>query len=162
MYLSFSASCIDNRVKQFKFKLLHNILAIKENLFRWKIETNELCNVCKVKEDYEHFFLTCTVVQPVWEKMTEVFKQCGISSNIKSLKTIFTGYKFVYDSYNDVNIVLNLLGFCIYKAYYISEKRAKNCDSFKLFIEEFKLLHAYLTFKKRITPFINNFYKHTC
>lgn len=160
LYASLSKSCIDNRVKQYKFKLLHNILAIKDNLYRWKIESNDCCCVCQVKEDLEHFFLNCVTVQPFWDKIIQIFEKCGISSNIKSMKVIVTGYKFTYERYNDVNVVLNLLGFCIYKAYYASEKRAKFYDLTKLFIEEFKFLYEYLKSKNRTSHFISKFHKH--
>ena len=72
---------------------------------------------------------------------------------------VVTGYKFTQEAYNDVNIVINLIGFCIYKSYYVSEKRTKYCDPFKLLTEELKTLIAYLESKKKMSPFISTFVK---
>ena len=44
-----------NNVKQFKYKLLNNIIATNENLCKWKITDSPDCINCKCKEDYEHF-----------------------------------------------------------------------------------------------------------
>jgi hypothetical protein len=35
------------------------IIPTKSHLFKWKISTDSLCNVCKVEEDYDHFFMLC-------------------------------------------------------------------------------------------------------
>ena len=42
-----------------KWKLLHYILPCKELLFKWKIVTSPMCNVCNTVEDYEHYFTGC-------------------------------------------------------------------------------------------------------
>jgi len=42
-YTHLHKSCSDNRIKQFKYKLLHNIIATNENLHRWKIASSHLC-----------------------------------------------------------------------------------------------------------------------
>jgi len=39
------------------------------------------------------------------------------------LKHIVLGYKFIYREYTGINIIINLIGCCIFKPYVISEKR---------------------------------------
>jgi len=56
---------IDNRVKQFRFKLIHRIIATKENLFTWKISDTPLCNSCGDIDTVEHFLLHCKHRQPM-------------------------------------------------------------------------------------------------
>lgn len=36
----------NNAVKQFKFKMIHRFIASKENLYKWQIVNNYLCNSC--------------------------------------------------------------------------------------------------------------------
>ena len=122
-YTSLEKACIDNRIKQLKFKLIHDILATKQNLFKWKIETNPNCNICKVVEDYEHVFITCKAVRPLWERLLPIFRLSGFENNLQSLKTLIIGYSITHKCYNDVNMIFNLIGFCIYKGYYISDKK---------------------------------------
>ena len=62
VYLSLYNSCITNNVKQFKFKLLHNVIATNENLYKWKIMQSPNCSKCGCKEDYEHFLLNAKVL----------------------------------------------------------------------------------------------------
>jgi hypothetical protein len=45
-------------------KLIHNIIPCKEKLFTWKLTADNKCNACGVLEDYQHFFIECTIVQP--------------------------------------------------------------------------------------------------
>ena len=41
---------------------------------------------------------------------------------MRDLKHIVLGYKFIYKEYTGINITINLIGFCIFKSYVISEK----------------------------------------
>ena len=47
---------LENKLKIFRWKLLQFIISTKSHLFKWKISTDSVSNVCKVEEDYEHFF----------------------------------------------------------------------------------------------------------
>ena len=48
---------IDNKLKQFSFKLLHRILVKKKELKRFKIAPNDECFSCKRPDSLEHAFL---------------------------------------------------------------------------------------------------------
>ena len=48
-----------NRLKIFKWKLIHFILPSKELLKQWRIVNNSDCLVCKEKENYKHLYLDC-------------------------------------------------------------------------------------------------------
>ena len=50
----------ENRLKIFRWKLIHYILPSNELLKKWKITEDNLCKHCKKKEDYEHFFVNCS------------------------------------------------------------------------------------------------------
>ena len=49
----------DNRIKQFKFKLINKIVPSKQVRFVWNISLNPNCNVCNVIETYQHLFIDC-------------------------------------------------------------------------------------------------------
>ena len=55
----FINSLYDNRLKQFKYKLLHRIFPCKEIRFRWKMVDSQNCSLCHVIENYEHVFIDC-------------------------------------------------------------------------------------------------------
>ena len=49
----------ENKLKVFRWKLLHFIIPTKKLLLKWKILKNSLCNLCNIVEDYSHHFRTC-------------------------------------------------------------------------------------------------------
>ena len=120
----------DNRVKQFKLKLIHKIIPSKEVRFTWKIASDQLCNTCQVKENYKHLFIDCKEITIFWQKINEMFTHCGISNNMNTLKHIVIGYKINSPEYFVINEILAIIGFSIYKTYFISESRLKKVDIF--------------------------------
>ena len=118
-------SIVDNKVKQFKMKLLHNIIATNLNLFTWKLKDCPLCIYCNEVEDYEHFFIKCRALSTFWSDIQTVFKRCGIQKHIKNINHIVLGYKIDQKEYNIVNIVLSQISYCIYKTYFMCERRTK-------------------------------------
>lgn len=46
----------DNKLCEFKYKLLHNLLCCNEKLFKWKRRPSSNCNACHLKETIKHMF----------------------------------------------------------------------------------------------------------
>jgi len=92
-YTHMHKSCSDNRIKQFKYKLLHNIIATNENLhtIRWKIASSPLCKKCHLTENYEHFFVSCECIQDFWKIINHAFTLCGYATNLQVLKRLLFG-----------------------------------------------------------------------
>ena len=55
----------ENKLKAFRWKLLHLIISTKKLFLKWKIMKNSLCNLCNIVEDYSHYFMTCIFFQRV-------------------------------------------------------------------------------------------------
>ena len=128
----------DNRIKQFKFKLIHKIVPSKEIRYTWKISTTPYCNNCEETESYKHLFIECKQIKDFWNKINDLFKFCGINKNINSLYNIVIGYKIDHPEYIDINKIFSLIGFSIYKTYFLSESRTKKVNCFSIFCQEFK------------------------
>jgi hypothetical protein len=109
---------LENKLKIFKWKLLQFIIPTKSHLFKWKISTDSLCNVCKVEEDYDHFFMSCKYLDIFWNKINEMLKKVQFENNIKLQHLIF-GYKIFDKEYFHLNYFLTILAFTIYKSYYV-------------------------------------------
>ena len=60
-------------------------------------------------------------------------KGLGIETKI-TLKHIVLGYKIDDKNYLALNILTTVVGFSIYKSYYISEQKTKYIDVHKIFI----------------------------
>jgi hypothetical protein len=80
---------------------------------------NSLCNLCNIEEDYSHYFTTYIFFKEFWGKIKEALKKYGIENY--TLYHLVFGYKIFDKSYYD--FILTIVGFSIYKTYYISEQK---------------------------------------
>ena len=145
----------DNRYKQYKYRVINNIFPTRAIRYKWKMVNSPNCLQCHELEDYEHVFTTCSSVQLFWEKVISVFKKCGIESNIKTLKAIVVGYKVSHTDYMYVNIILTIVGFCIYKSYFLSENWTMYYDIYNTFTREIQILLHLLKYKGLKNSFIS-------
>jgi hypothetical protein len=120
----------ENKPKIFRWKLIQYIIPTKKILFQWKIVYNNRCNFCGNEEDYLHFFITCSFFKTFWEKIYNLFKSNNIEFTL-NLKHLIFGYKIIDNNYYGVNYFITILGFSIYKSYYLSEQKTKNVNVYK-------------------------------
>ena len=87
---------------------------------------NNRCKFCGNEEDYLHYFITCSFFKRFWEKIYNLLKSNNLEITLK-LKHLIFGYKISDKNYYDVNYFITILGFLIYKSYYLSEQKTKKC-----------------------------------
>ena len=83
LFHNISHLSIDNKLKQFSFKLLHRILVTKKELKRFKIAPNDECFFCKRPDSLEHAFLECFAAN-------SFFCECLLWFNNEHLTLILT------------------------------------------------------------------------
>jgi hypothetical protein len=105
-------------------------------LLQWKIVNNTRCNFCGNDEDYLHYFITCSFLKTFWEKIYNLYKSNNLEIKLK-LKHLIFGNKISDKKYYSVNYFITILGFSIYKSYYLSEQKTKNVNVYTNFIYEF-------------------------
>ena len=127
---------IENEEKIFRWKLFHRIIPNQILLKKWKIENNDLCCVCHVRDTYEHYFIDCVCLDVLWQKITTAFKTLGYNKNFRRLEYIVIGYKIRYKEYKEINYLLSLIGFTTYKWFHLSKTRTKHIDITKIYINE--------------------------
>ena len=84
----------------------------------------------------QHYFIDCTYFRPFWNFLIEHFKKVGIENNMKKFKYIMIGYKIRDSNYKELNILLNVIGYTIYKVYHISEQKVKTVNVISIFKNE--------------------------
>jgi hypothetical protein len=156
-YYMLNKVLLENKVKEFRFKTIHRIIATNENLFRWKLSNSPLCKFCNQYEDYNHFFIECTRIKPFWQKVTSIFKKCGFSIRMNCLERIVIGYKISMKDYQQVNILLSQIGSCIYRSYYLSERRTEHINIEKLLYGDLYILCKYYERKSEKCVLISKF-----
>ena len=100
--------------KSFKFKLLNNIFPSNSTTYQWGMIKSPNCHICNVVETYEHVFIDCSAVHSVWELMSEL--------------TLFSDTILVI--LNTFLLIFSILGFSIYKSYFLSDNRRDYCAVF--------------------------------
>ena len=61
------------KLKEFNFKIMHNILPCNYKLYKWKKIDNYNCDVCGIKQDIEHLLYDCEYVKPLWVLLENAF-----------------------------------------------------------------------------------------
>lgn len=128
----------DNRLKMFRYKLIHYILPCGDQLYKWKISSSDLCPVCNVKDDYEHFFISCKLNKCFLNKINNLLKFLHINNQILTLKNAVVGYKIDDFHYYEINHLLTFVFFSIYKAFCVSNNRTSAINIFIIFKQELK------------------------
>ena len=123
MYFWIHKNSAHNKIKQFRYKLINNIIATKENLKKWKISESDLCSACGYKENIEHFLLGCKTIKRFWNKIKLFFSSIGYSEEITNSKSLIVGYKPGVKEYNDINYILYIISYTLHKSYYKSDTR---------------------------------------
>ena len=81
-------------------------------------------------------YITCSYLKEFWVKIQQILKKYNIE-NFVTLKHIDFGYKIFDKDYFDFNYFLTILGFSIYKAYYVSEQKTKQVNIYSSFVREY-------------------------
>ena len=154
-------SIFDNRYKQFRYKLINNIIPTGENLFKWKIKNTDKCFICDRTDSIEHLFIHCKSVENYWKRITDTFKSIKIFKEICNIRNIVLGYSFEHHKQNlniwQLNLIFNIIGFSIYKAYIISNQRTEDMNVISIFLKEIYKTKEYFDFKKEKRHILDNF-----
>lgn len=126
----------ENKLKIYRWKLLQFILPTKQLLFKWKQTNDNLCNVCNEEEDYNHFFISCRFLEKFWKSIHELMIKSNLNFRV-SLKQLVFGYKIFDKNYFGLNYFLTILGFSIYKSYYVSNQKLTKVNVYQIFVREY-------------------------
>ena len=127
----------DNKLKIFRWKLLHYILPCKVLLHQWKIATNNTCDFCNQVDDYEHFFVNCPYLSEFWGKFKILLVKLKFGIHTVNFRNLIIGYKIWESNYYDINFIFTLVLFSINKSFYKSDNKQKSIDIYAIFKQEF-------------------------
>ena len=101
-----------NKLKIFKWKLIHFILPCTELLKQWRIVNNSDCLVCKEKENYKHLYLAdCKYNKKYWQEVKKMTTNLYIGDHVFNLESLVFGYKIYDQAYFDLNLLITLIFF---------------------------------------------------
>ena len=111
-------------------------------------------------ENYDHLFIECPILNGLWARVNEAFTKCQINRPMNKLQYIVIGYKPGSNKYMEINLVLSLIGYAIFKAYCISDNRRKYIDVLFYVKLEFKKVIEEYRYRKEENNFLIKFYKY--
>ncbi len=105
---------IENKLRSFQLRLLHNIVFTNARLYKMQIVDTELCSLCKhERETVSHLFTECKHAQDLWEKIVETWMtQIGIHT--LSRKEIMLGISMDTENERVINHLILLAKSYIY------------------------------------------------
>lgn len=140
---------LNNQLGQFQYNLLNNLIPCKHNLYKWKIKDSEMCDVCNVLGDYNHFFIDCKHVKKFWRRWKSIiFNLTKLHLNI-NMKLLVYGYKIQEPDNDFINMLIIFGAYSVYKAQIEFTKNSKFIPIFFLFTNEIKKFHLTQKYSKR-------------
>ena len=141
------------KLRSFQYKLLQWAIITNIHLFKWKIITSPSCYFCqKQPESYEHLFVTCEFVQPIWEKLEEWM--CTFSDEAIHFQTDMVLWSRLVDKL--VGHIKNFL--CLVTKQYIYQQRCLKKElcfhELRKYILQLRNIEKYYAMKN------NNLHKH--
>ena len=105
---------------------------------QWRLANDSDCQVWKKNENYKHFYFNCKYMyyKTYWQEVKKLTTNLYIGDHVFYLETLVFGYKIYDQAYFVLNLLITLIFFYIYKAYYISNPKQKKVDIFKFFKDE--------------------------
>ena len=80
---------IENKLRSFQFKLIHNILPTNQRLWKKNVKSSPTCEQCDTPcETISHIFYECSAVKIFWQKLIDWWNRKR-SENINSNPTEF-------------------------------------------------------------------------
>ena len=100
------------KLKEFNFKLLHNIVPCGKILSKWKERIQEKCDACNETETTKHMLFDCLRVNAIWKKISDL-----LNFNIKWEHVIIGMSTAIPTSAEKhfYNIVMSITAYAIFK-----------------------------------------------
>ena len=111
VYLQKIKYICDNKLAEFNFKILHNIVPTGYNLSKWKYDINVHCEVCGATETMEHMLYVCPRISNMWKVISSAIKV-----NI-NWKNIVCGYIMCEnsDKVQLLNLLYSIITYAVFK-----------------------------------------------
>ena len=99
------------KVKEFNFKLLHNIVPCGLILSKWQPTVSKRCSLCNEIENTKHMLYKCEPIQEIWQAISRILKfqitwkniVCGFPKYLESSKAI-----------DEYNIIISIVTYAIF------------------------------------------------
>ena len=122
---------IDNKLREFSFKVMHQILPCNANLAKWRLRASDRCDMCIDRQHtIEHLLFSCSQAVHIWNIVNNTYH-------------VNVTYKQIVCGVQDkmVRPVVTVISYILYKEWLLASLENKTRASFpkECFIFELKL-----------------------
>ena len=129
---------LDNKLREFAFKILHKILVTNKELKHFKIKNEDICSQCMNPDSVEHTFLECPVNVKFYQEILSWFNTFNSTQiNLSAEQILFQNYSLPAIN-DDLRRQLDLLILFIKKYIYSCKIKEINLNNSQ-FINKLKL-----------------------
>ncbi len=68
------ANVRDNKIAEFKYKILTDIICPRNKISKWNPNIDEKCPFCKLKQDTLHLLYSCSRIKNMWVNVGSIIK----------------------------------------------------------------------------------------
>lgn len=136
VYLEKLKLCKESRLIAFNYKVINNIIATPYKLYKWKILKSDVCHMCFSQGNLEHMMIKCSYFTDYYLKVKAILRQLRFHNVNLNLHTLVCGYKPNIQQYHNLNRLLEIIFFTVYKCWTILlNKRCPQNPLYILFYE---------------------------
>ena len=126
----------DNRIKQFEYKPIHNIIATNEHFYkRKKIKIARHAQNAWYWQVWAFYYMQSHLGMLGNNKQCNILR--GYQTNSLTLKDIIPGHKLLQKQFHELDVLINIRSFSINKSY-MTSKRQTHLNTLKLCLQEMK------------------------
>ena len=120
-------NCQENKLREFNFKIMYNLLPVNKNLYRWNIKTDGRCQHCGIDEDNLHAFIECGLNKKLFSYLSTIVKLIyDVNLKIAGIHLLKAHKE------TELDLFLTIAFWCIYKYILLRNKTGKDCREFNL------------------------------
>ena len=104
---------IDTTIQSFQYKLINRIIPTNKFLFKCKLVSSTLCDLCLSNEEtITHMFWECPIIQDIWNNLNSFFQNNGITIELTLINVLFgISTNIHYKSINHIIMLMKMFFF---------------------------------------------------
>ena len=123
----------ENKIAEFNFKLLHDLIPHRYNLYKWKLCNNPICSFDNELHDSIHLFVNCKHTTMFWKRFNDVVATVyNIRFSFNEF-ILINGYDLKNKQLNSLNFLIIYAKYAIYKTFILAENRKAKFDELSMF-----------------------------
>ena len=123
----------ENKIAEFNFKFLHDLIPHRYNLYKWKLSNNPMCEFDNDLHDSVHLFLNCEQSSLFWKRFKDLVKKLYNINFTCNVDTLISGYNLENKHFASLNMLIMYAKYAVYVTYIYAENNKVMFHEFSMF-----------------------------